>query len=248
MFTRVDLRAEGVRIPVPATLVDISGGGCQLHARTLLKPHIAVEFDLPRYHAPPLRLGGELVKVSYTASDRTFRYGVDFDKLTEQTRDELARFIASEQKKSIAVAKRGEAHESKNVPQLRIQELRSAKRVEVNFPVKFTVNGSAQTHEGIALDVSTGGMRLISNQILRQEWDVVLRISFPSDALRAARTASGERSHTLIPFREIKVSARPLAGVKQTRGKYMQSLVWVNPDPMSTHEIARFVDATRLSR
>jgi hypothetical protein len=188
------------------------------------------------------------MKVSYTASDRTFRYGIGFDKLNEATRDELARFIAAEQRKTIAIAKRGEPTELTARQQNRIQELRAHKRVEVNFPVKFNVNGSAQTREGVAIDVSTGGIRLLSDHVLRQEWDVQLRISFPSDVLRAARAASGERSHTLIPFREIKVQARPLPGIKQTRGKYVQSLVWVNPDPMSTHEISRFVDAMRVSR
>lgn len=249
MFTRVDLRAEGLRIPVPSTLVDISGGGCQLHARTMLKPHIAVEFDLPRQAAAPLRLSGELVKVSYTANDRTFRYGVDFGTLTDVTRDELSRFIAMEQRKSIALTKRGETAEIRSGrPPLRIQELRSAQRVEVNFPVKYSLSTGPQNYEGIAIDVSTGGMRMLSEQVLRQEWTVTLRIAFPSDALRLARAARGERSHTLIPFREIKVTARPLPGIKQTRGKYMQSLVWVNPDPLATNEISRFVDATRLSR
>ncbi len=251
MYARVDLRAEGMRIPVPATLVDISASGCQVHARTMLRAHMAAEFDLPRPGMAPLRLAGMLQKVTYTASDRTFRYGIDFDKVSDETRDELARFIALEQRRSLAAARRGDTEDPTEPPKAgaRMQELRAGKRVEVNIPVKYTVLGASTTmnYEGIAVDVSTGGMRIISDHVLRQEWEVALRIVFPSDALRAARAARGERSHTLLPFREIKVSARPLGGVKHSRGRYIQSLVWVNPDPMATHEISRFVDAIQLS-
>ena len=248
MYTRIDLRAEGVRIPVPGTLVDISAGGCQVHARTMLKAHLAVEFNLPRQGGPPLRLHGHLCKVNYHAADRTFRYGIDFERMSEHDKEELARFIHDEQRRALALKNNGGVEEPKPAKVQRIQELRAAKRVEVNIPVKYTVQNSAQNFEGVVIDVSTGGMRILSDQVLRQEWNVQLRLVFPSDALRAARAARGERSHTLLPFREIKVEARPLPGVKQTRGRYMQSLMWVNPDPLATHEISRFVDAIQISR
>lgn len=244
MYVRIDLRVAGVRIPIPSTLVDISAGGCQIHARTMLKPHLSVEFDLPRNGMPPLRLAGKLRKVTYTAADRTFRYAVEFEALPEQTREDLARFIHDEQRRAISLT-RGNHGDEKPGPSTRLQELRAHHRVEVNIPLRFTIGASGPAFEGIAVDVSTGGLRMISDKVLRQEWDIGLRFTPPSDVLKAMHVRAG--GPTQKPFDELKLIARPLAGVKQTRGRYMQSLIWVNPDPQMTEEIHRFVEAVRVS-
>ena len=242
MYLRVDVRVAGIRIPVPSTLVDISAGGCQIHARTMIKPHVAIEFDLPRAGMPPLRLSGKLRKVTYTASDRTFRYAVEFDSLSEATRDDLARFIHEEQRRALSLARRG-SEEERPKPSTRLQELRAHRRVEVNLPVTYTVGNTPGSYEGVAVDVSTGGLRLISDRVLRQEWDVTIRFTLPNEVLRLMHSRSGAQR----PFSELRLTARPLPGVKQTRGRYMQSLVWVNPDPQITDEIHRFVEATTLA-
>jgi hypothetical protein len=64
MYLRINLRVSGVRAPVPATLIDLSGGGGMITARTMLRPQVAVEFDLPREGQPHLRLPGKVRKVS----------------------------------------------------------------------------------------------------------------------------------------------------------------------------------------
>lgn len=244
MYLRIDVRVAGVRIPIPATLVDLSAGGCQIHARTMLKPHVAIEFDLPREGMPPLRLSGKLRKVTYTASDRTFRYAIQFDSLNDATRDDLARFIHEEQRRALILTRRG-VEEERPKPPTRLQELRAHRRVEVNIPVTFSVGTTPGTFSGVAVDVSTGGLRLISDRVLRQEWDVSIRFTLPNDVLRVLHSRTGPQR----PFSELRLTARPLPGVKQTRGRYMQSLVWVNPDPQITDEISRFVEAsTRAAR
>ncbi|MBV8639712.1 MAG: PilZ domain-containing protein [Candidatus Eremiobacteraeota bacterium] len=242
MYLRIDVRVTGVRIPIPSTLVDISAGGCQVHARTMLKPHLAIEFDLPRTGMPPLRLAGRLRKVTYTASDRTFRYAVEFDALSDTARDDLARYIHEEQRRSLSLARRG-IDEERPKPSTRLQELRAHRRVEVNIPVTCTVGTTPGNFEGVAVDVSTGGLRLISDRVLRQEWDVTVRFTLPNDVLRVLHSRAGVQR----PFSELRLVARPLPGVKQTRGRYMQSLVWVNPDPQLTDEIHRFVEAAQYT-
>lgn len=242
MYLRIDVRVAGVRIPIPSTLVDISAGGCQIHARTMIKPHVGIEFDLPRDGAPPLRLSGKLRKVTYTASDRTFRYAVEFDSLDDATRDDLARFIHEEQRRTISSTRRS-VDEERPKPQMRIQELRAHRRVEVNIPVTYTVGTTVGSYEGVAVDVSTGGLRIISDRVLRQEWDVSVRFTLPNDVLRVLHSRAGVQR----PFSELRLTARPLPGVKQTRGRYMQSLVWVNPDPQTTDEIDRFVEAAHYT-
>lgn len=242
MYLRIDVRVAGVRIPVPSTLVDISAGGCQIHARTMIKPHVAIEFDLPRVGLPPLRLSGKLRKVTYTASDRTFRYAIEFDSLGDVTRDDLARFIHEEQRRILSISRRG-TDDERPKPSMRLQELRAHRRIEVNLPVTYTVGDTPGKYEGVAVDVSTGGVRLISDRVLRQEWDVNIRFTLPNDVLRVLHSRSGAQR----PFSELRLVARPLPGVKQTRGRYMQSLVWVNPDPHITDEIRRFVEANTLA-
>jgi hypothetical protein len=208
----------------------------------MLKPHVAIEFDLPRGGMPRLRLAGKLRKVTYTASDRTFRYAIAFDSLSEATRDDLARFIHEEQRRALSLTRRGFEEEGPKPP-TRLQELRAHRRVEVNIPVSFTVGTTPGMFEGVAVDVSTGGLRLISDRVLRQEWDVNVRLTLPNDVLRVLHARSGSQH----PFSELRLKARPLPGVKQTRGRYMQSLVWVNPDPHVTDEINRFVEAAQYT-
>ena len=240
MMIRVDLRVAGNRIPIPATLVDLSAGGCQLHARTMVQPHVACEFNLPRDHMPPLRLAGSLRKVTYHASDRTFRYAIEFPNMNEATREELARFIHEEQRKELA-RKRGIPDEGP--PKPRIHELRADRRVEVNIPITYSVGMAGVVHEAVAVDVSTGGLRMICDRVLRQEWELVVRFTPPSDVLKLLqRRQNGE----IVPFKEVRLTARALPGVKESRGKYQQSLVWINPDPEATQEINRFVEAVRL--
>ncbi len=237
MMIRVDLRVAGNRIPIPATLVDLSAGGCQLYGRTMVHADLACEFNMPREHMPPLRLSGTLRKVTYHAADRTFRYTVEFADLTEATREELARFIHEEQRKELA-RRRGETADG---TVKRGNDLRADRRVDVNIPIFYSVGMGGVVHEAIALDVSTGGLRMICDRVLRQEWEIVVRFTPPSEILKLLQRRGEQK-----PFSEVRLSARALPGVKQTRGKYQHSLVWVNPDPQATHEIHRFVEAVNL--
>ncbi len=230
MFVRVDLRVAGFRVPIPATVVDLSGGGCALVARTMLKAHTQVEFVLPRPDAPPLRLNGRLVKVNYVPSDRTFRYAMSFEATADDVHDELLRFISHEQRRNIAAA-RGEELERAPAAPTRPQQMRAERRIEVNIPVRYSVPDTNGILVGTALDLSTGGARIITDRVLRQEWNVLVRFNLPNGDSNA----------------ELRANARPLPGVKTLRGRYVHSLAWANPDPRFTDEIDRFVQHMRLA-
>src|SRR5208283_3194855 len=90
--------------------------------------------------------------------------------------------------------------------------------------------------EATLIDVSTGGARILIDHVLRQEWVVTLRFTLPGELLK--RDAE--------QFKEMRINARALPGIKQLRGKYVQTLAWVHPDPMATAEINRFVQAAHL--
>jgi c-di-GMP-binding flagellar brake protein YcgR len=237
MYLRIDLRAAGVRAPVPGTLIDLSAGGCRIEARTLLRPQIAVEFDLQRPGRATLRLPGMLRKVAYAPYERLFRYAVEFDVLSDADRDELIRYISKEQRRTIAGGRRNDVLDVREMlgSATRIQALRADARVEINVPARYTIGESTGPYSATAVDIGTGGIRIIADQVLRQEWTVRMSFALPDIALEK-------------PFAEIRVGCRPLAGVKHSRGRFIQSLRFVHPDPEFTREIKRFVDLSRLAR
>jgi c-di-GMP-binding flagellar brake protein YcgR len=243
MYLRINLRVSGMRVPVPATLIDLSGGGGMVQSRTMLKPHVSVEFDVPREEQAHLRLSGKIRKVTYSAPDRTFRYAIEFDSLDDDTRESLLRFIIEEQRRTISLSRRGE--DGKAHISTRIHEQRAHRRIELNMTVRYTV-GDGGAFDATAIDVSTGGMRIITEQVLRQEWVVTIRFTLPSEVLRAVQHVKGAK-RSVAPFQELRMQARALPGIKQSRGRYVQSLTWVHPDPSATEEIDRFVRAARFA-
>jgi c-di-GMP-binding flagellar brake protein YcgR len=245
MYLRINLRVSGLRVPVPATLIDLSGGGGMVQSRTMLRPHTPAEFDLPREGQPHLRLGGKIRKVTYSANDRTFRYALEFDALSDETREALLRFIIEEQRRTISLSKRG-TDIAKPVLSTRIQEQRAHRRIELNMPVRYDIVDRTGVYAATAVDISTGGIRLIGEQVLRQEWTISIRFTLPSDVLRVVTHVKGAQRST-APFQELRLQARVLPGVKQSRGKYVQSLVWLHPDPRATDEIDRFVQAAQYA-
>jgi c-di-GMP-binding flagellar brake protein YcgR len=232
MTLHINLRVSGMRAPVAATLVDLSSGGGMVAAKTALKAHTPVEFDLPRDGQPHLRLPGTIRKVTFMPRDRNFRYAVEFANLDDDTREALHRFITFEQRRELSATRRGDELRK---PKTTTDELRAHRRIDVEIPVKISIVDVPGVMEATLIDVSTGGVRVLIAHVLRQEWAVQLRFTLPSDVLRSGNA-----------FEEIKVQARALPGIKQSRGKYIQSLVWLNPDPAVTAEIHRFVQAAHL--
>ena len=249
MYLRINLRIAGVRVAVPATLIDISGGGCQIHARTMVKPRAGIEFELPRAGQSDLRITGIIKKVTYAPEDRIFRYSIQFETLEAQVRDELLRFVIEEQRRAISGTKVQTEIAAVPVRKLstRLRELRTAYRVEINVAVKYSIGDSPAMQHGTAIDLSTGGLRLILDQVLRQEWLVTLRFTLPNETLKALAQSRGNSAPSMRPFNELKLVARPLPGVKELRGRYVQSLTFINPEAAQTDEISRFVQAARLT-
>ncbi|HEX8805617.1 MAG TPA: PilZ domain-containing protein [Candidatus Aquilonibacter sp.] len=233
MSLNITLRVSGFRAPLNAMLVDLSGGGGTVSAKTALKAQTAVEFDLPREGQPHLRLPGKIRKVTFMPGARTFKYAVEFENLDEDTQEALHRFITFEQRRELSVTRLGT---NLRKPELSGKEQRAHRRVDVEVPVRISIVEVPRAMEATLIDLSTGGMRILTEHVLRQEWVVTLRFTLPSDVLRSGP-----------PFDEIKVNARALPGIKQWRRKYIQSLLLVNPDPAITAEISRFVQAAHLA-
>ena len=65
--------------------------------------------------------------------------------------------------------------------------------------------------------------------------------------IEALAQSLGSSAHMRRPFSELKLIAQPLPGVRQLRGRYVQSLAFVSPEAAQAEEISRFVQATRLT-
>jgi c-di-GMP-binding flagellar brake protein YcgR len=233
MYVRVDLRVASRGAAVPATLIDLSGGGCRVEARTMLRPRVAVEFELPRPGAPALPLTGILRKGLYLPRERTFHYAIEFDGLDAAVREALSRFVAEEQRRAIAGRGTPEMPELQRPTGPRLHARRAHPRIEINTPVRYTIGEVSAARNATAVDVGCGGIRLITGQVLRPEWNVRISMTLPASEREAG---------------EIRVTCRPLAGVRQSRGQYIQSLAFVDPDPDVTRRIQNFVENSRLTR
>lgn len=237
MFTDVALRVPGMRSGVPATLVDISGGGCRIATQLMIKPHADVEFDLPA-GSRALKLSGRIAKVRYIPVDRTFHYGISFESLDEPKRDVLLRYISAEQRRTL---------EEKRVRLPSATEDRAAEnerrehaRARIPFPVSYAISGVPSTLRARALDVGAGGIRISTDRILRVEWAIELRFSLPNDVLRMAHQIDGQ-AHDLRPFAPMRVKVRPLPGVMRMRERYIQRLAFMYAASGTVAEIERFV-------
>ena len=235
MYTPIHFRVTGVRETLPATLVNISGGGCQIDAAVLVQTRLPVRFNLPRPGMTDLTLTGKIRRIRHTKHDRTYHYGIAFEIVDETERDELLRFIGEEQLRAL---KGTRASVSPPPPPKRLLEQRSCVRTVASFPVRYTVPEQPDvTYEALALDLSTGGMRIVTDRILRREWNIGVKISLPNDVLRTA-----------VPFAPLSLLASPLPGIRNSRGRYVHSLSFRNPSAAAIDEILRFIRANELSR
>jgi len=231
----IHVRVAGVRETLPATLVNISGGGCRIDAAVQIQTRLPVRLNLPRPGLTDLVLMGTIKKTRHTKHDHTYHYGIAFEMAGETERDELSRFISEERLRAL---KGAHVSVGPPPPAKRLLEQRSCVRTVASFPVRYTVpEQPGVTYEALALDLSTGGMRIITDQILRREWNINVNISLPNDELRTA-----------VPFMPLSLLASPLPGIRNSRGRYVHSLSFRNPSAAAIDEILRFIRANELSR
>ncbi len=231
MRTPVRLQVAGAPDALPATLVNISGGGCLVDAAGSLSARLPVRFNLPRPGLADLALTGTLTKVRRAKHDPVYHYGIAFE-ITESEREELVRFINEEQVRALHGTRADPGPPS--LPK-RLLEQRSSSRTVASFPIRYTLPDRPDVaYEALALDVSTGGMRIVTDRILRREWCINITLSLPGEGLGAEAP--------------IALLATPLPGIRNSRGRYVHSLSFRSPSAVAVDEILRFIQANELSR
>src|SRR5690349_4614830 len=97
----IELDVAGIPAPVPATLVDISEGGCKITAKSIVLKDVAVEFELPRRDKKPLKLCGKVCHIDFKPTTRTFDYGIQYVGLRPADTDNIYQFIVEEQRRRL---------------------------------------------------------------------------------------------------------------------------------------------------
>lgn len=211
----IELRAAGIEVAVTANLRDISAGGCALESRVALQATTALRIELPIPGGKPLVLDANVLRISSNAAERTYRYGVRFRVETATLRDNLLTYIQR-------YCVRSEAASS---------DRRERAGVDVKFMVTISPPG-VPLFNAMAISLGTGGIRIASDRILRQEWMMKIDMKLPGGMIGApALTMTGR--------------ARP--GAKPVRGSYVQDVDFVEPSLRAIAEIDRAMAELRRS-
>lgn len=183
MSVPIALQAGGIRTSIPATLVDISGGGCNVQCRMQFRTGTPLRFELLTLDGR-LTLAGVIRLARYTAVDRTFSYGIEFAFVEERVRDQLLNIVNAERFRSrqriVAIADQREREER-------------GPRVRADIAVTYTLENAPAIYSGFATDVSLGGMRLETDRSLRAGSHVRVFFALPD----RPETTLGIEAHTL---------------------------------------------------
>ena len=250
----IELDIEGMPASLPATLVDISEGGCKIASKSMLLKETAMEFELPRKGKEPLKLRGKVRHIDFKATTRTFDYGIEYLGLRPADTDAIYQFVVEEQRRKLQT-KDGE-------PLSRAAKARDRQavlRVERKFPVQYAVFGQRGMTPAMALDISRGGMRIVLDRVVPEERTLDLRFTLPADVLDVLTQREHSRDESIFgreitvkekkarPFPELRIQVKVLPGWHEIRGAYHYSVAFLRPKPDFIEEVERFLHAAQLT-
>lgn len=216
----IDVRATGIDLDIHATLEDISSGGCRIGARVPLQMKHPVRVALPRPGQPELRVTGNVVRAYGNTTDRIYHYGIRFRIESDEARADIRKYVSLY------------AHRLSPLRAETSDRRGSSPGVEVKVPVDVFVPEIGRMLV-VAISLRTEGMRVASDRILRQEWNMKIDLRFPSEVAG--------------PSSVVTVAAKALPGVREVRGQFVQDLVFVDPSLRVRGEIERFLYELRLA-
>lgn len=250
---QVDVR--GVRLPINATIVDISVSGCRLRSWIALDRGVSVAFDWPR-ESVRLRLAGSVVARRPSPQGETYEYGVTFTGLLPDEQATLTREILEAQRRE--AFNRAQRAAAMNVKPSDINR-RTAYRANVQFPLELTfVDKPGAPFHVTASDISAGGLRITCDRELDVNDEVMLRFHLPNDVLRVfpaqieeevVMTPFGPRTRTRNQrraFEEMRIRARVASRLGGEEDAPAFGIAFVEVEAYTREEIARFIHAVQL--
>jgi len=256
----IAIEVAGLPAPVYGTLINISETGCRLRSLILIDRDRDVEFELKRPNQPAFLLKGRIVTRATPQKGGGYEYGVSFARMSNTERASLAREIREMQRREAASrADRRQATAPKPVPKLAAKQRRGSVRTMVEFPIRFRT-GNKPSIVASANDVSTGGLRLITQEALTVGTVVEMRFTLPNDFLYVY-PAAGERVEispfgprrvripdNRRPFEEMAVHGRIVSRFQPQHGREVFGVQFTDVDGYQREEIARFTHAVQLAK
>ena len=254
----IAVEIAGLPAPVYGTLINISETGCRLRSLILIDRDRDVSFELKRPGNSALRLRGKVVSRSTPPAGGGYEYGVTF-KMTNSEREALNKEIQELQRREAAARADLRPATIGTTATANAKQRRGSVRTLVGFPVRFRIPGRpAITAE--ANDVSTGGLRLITEEKLELGTMVELRFTLPNSVLwvypaaeeRTEITPFGPRRIRIPdnrrPFEEMIVHGRVVSRFAPNRDREVYGVQFTDIDGYQREEVARFTHAVQLAK
>ena len=241
--------------PVPARLVDISATGCRFRSTISLPTQTRITFGWKRHTKPPLELRGRVA--THRAENGAHDYGVTFDRITEPDRDAIIAELLELQRREALKHVSTESSLAKRVEAESTQK-RSSYRAPVEFPVSYAISSRHGRKNGVAGDLSVGGMRLIADEAIAVEQIVEFYFTLPSGYLKVLETTREvveaspfgsrrvKRTVTPKPFEQMYVRGKVVKVLGELRQHTVHGIAFVDLDPFVREEIGRFIHAVQL--
>lgn len=252
----VQLSVAGIRLPVNATIVNVSVTGCRLKSWIALERDAKIAFDWPR-EGVDLHVAGKIVMRQSSQEGAAFEYGIEFEGLLPAQADLLAKEIHEAQRRE--ALNRSMQAKALNVKPGDVNNRRSAYRARADFRVDLIRDdGKLLPIKVSAVDISSGGLRVVSNKPLTPQDEVTLRFRLPDEVLKifpsgvqeeVVNTPFGPRKHTKNkrkPFEEMRIRSRIAAQLEDYEGQLAFGIAFVELDVYTREEIARFIHAVQL--
>lgn len=256
----IDITVPSAPVQLPATLGDLSEGGCRVLCKSMLLRDSDIKFDLKRDGKAPVTLSGKVMSIDYKQGNKMFHYGVKFNTLRPAQSDAVYQYIVEQQRRGIA-AKKQEAQSQAPAAKtpLRSVSERSAYRVEKMFPIRYSVIGMRGTNTAVALDTSIGGMRVAFDSKQNPDRELDLKLTLPNQVLDVLTRREHSREGSIFgrtvqviekkarQFSEMQVHAKLLPDAREVNGRFIYSVTFVRPSAFVQEELQRYVHAAQLT-
>lgn len=257
----VDIVVPSQPVALPASLGDLSEGGCRLVCKSMLLRDSDVQFDLARDGKPPIKLSGKIMSIDYKQGNKLFHYGVKFGKLRPADSDAIYQFIVEQQRRGIQEKKQdGDAQRvTSNGSGLRSVRERTAYRVEKMFQLRYSIVGLRGSNAAVAVDTSVGGMRIAFDRKQQLDRELDLSFTLPNEVLDVLTRREASRGGSIFgrtvqtiekkarQFAEMQVHAKLLPAMTEINGRFIYSVVFVRASSFVHEELQRYVHAAQLT-
>jgi hypothetical protein len=249
----VKLRIRGIQEPVQATLLHIAVAGCRLRSWMLMERGSGVSFDWRLSDGKLLELNG-VVAARYAPRNGGvgFEYAVALEPLPHADADALSREAAM-------LARQTASARSYDTSLVDISQF-TGYRVPDDFVLNYRGEDARITVKiARACDVTGNGLRIRCDEPLRGDQILMLQFTLPEHVLGVHKGKDDElvvgpfgyrrvpRKYLRRPFAELKLKARVLGSVKDSRRRDAYEVQFLEVDGMAREELARYIHASQLA-